>query len=305
MNIKNIVLSVKYVDFVNKIDNLIYELLYSKTNGYILKNSKEALDEAQNVINKFDYEAFKIRKTVNYKDADLIIENKRKNLVKTVGKYYKKQIIIWADEVFENLIQNCILSISLNEENFSDILNRAYEAVVWYSNIKNLSEDETKLIARELENKIINVINSSDNDYLPKKTPKQSDFKVFLNLLDMIIDNKEEFLNYDLAQQSLLLSNDDLNYFLKIQNDLNTYKRTQILDDLMLIKTSISVGQIRSDSDKYLFIKQIQDDFTCFSVINQNKITEQDKTSIVKRRLELFNDKKTKNQEYFRSLIAS
>ena len=57
---EEIINSIKYYDFINKTNEILYQLLYSSENGFLGLSSENAILEAQNYIDKFDYEISKL-----------------------------------------------------------------------------------------------------------------------------------------------------------------------------------------------------------------------------------------------------
>ena len=101
MNIQDIINTTSYVEIVNKLDNLINDLLYSKDSGYINLTSKDALDNAQKVIDKFNYETDKISKDSVVDNIGSILSSKKEELIAEVRKHYEKEIRNWAYNIFE------------------------------------------------------------------------------------------------------------------------------------------------------------------------------------------------------------
>ena len=62
MLVQNIIKSTRYIDTINKLDNLLNELLYSQESGYIYMSSKDIINNAPIIIEKFNHQADKITK---------------------------------------------------------------------------------------------------------------------------------------------------------------------------------------------------------------------------------------------------
>ena len=84
----NLAKNIKKVEFINNLDNLINELLYSKNNGYINLSSKEAVDGAIEVIEQFDNEVLKLCDEVDFENLDEIIQEKKNELIYQIKKHY-------------------------------------------------------------------------------------------------------------------------------------------------------------------------------------------------------------------------
>ena len=109
--------TINYIDIVNKFDNLINELLYSKNSGFINLKAKNALSARENVLLNYSYEADKIAHNYNYLNIENLIKQKRSELIYQINKHLESELVNWAQEVFLETINNCILKISLNKDN--------------------------------------------------------------------------------------------------------------------------------------------------------------------------------------------
>ena len=90
MDISNVVESVKFLDFVNNIDSLVYELLYAQ-DGYMSYSSKDAIESVQEFIDKFDSQSEKFKQDVSINQACEVISEKRGVFLSLIEKHYKKQ----------------------------------------------------------------------------------------------------------------------------------------------------------------------------------------------------------------------
>lgn len=307
MEIRNILESTSYLEFINELDELVYNLLYSPEGGYTLLNSKEAVEAAQGVIEKFNNEAVKILKKVNFKNAQDIVEDKKQELLTLINKHYKKQALIWAEAVYSDMIENCLLSISINKdnkENIDKMYNRALCAISWLKEVRGLSELEQKGLIEKFNDDFAQALYSKDEDYLPNQSPKKSDALLFLEIRSLIINNEERFLGLDLNEYSQCLNEEDLKFFNRLKAEINTYKKVSIKDEINLIDSAIELLNLQNDNEKYEFIKEVDSDFTLF-FINNKKLVEEDKISLIKKRINLFKDMLKNQKTYYKKLLTS
>lgn len=307
MEIRNILESTSYLEFINQLDDLVYDLLYSSDGGYTLLNSKEAIEKANGVIEKFNNETAKILKRVEFKNAQLILNDKKQELLALVKKHYQKEAIVWADAVYADMIENCLLCISINKDNkeaVDKMYNRALCAISWIKEVKALSTEEQNMLIEKFNDDFANALYSNDEEYLPNQNPKKSDALLFLEIRDLILNNEERFTGLDLSQYSHCLSLEDIKQFNKIKNELNTYKKTSIKDEINLIDSAIEILKLQDNEQKYQFIKQIENDFNFF-FINNKKLLEEDKIKLIKKRINLFQDLKNNQKSYYKKLLTS
>ena len=266
----NLAKSIRNVEFINNLDNLINELLYSKEKGYVNLTSKEAIDEAMNVIEEFDNDVLKLCDDVDIKNLDEIIQEKKNELIYQIKKHYYSQVAIWADEVYKNIITNTTLAISINKANktYTDkVYNRGLCAISWYCGMMNIDKKEQTNLIKNYNEKIIKALNSKDSDYIQQETKTKTNPKYFLELRNLILSNEEKFLNLKLDTNNKL-SKEDITYFKKIQSELNTYKKNYIKDTIMLINSGIECLKLKNEEQIVEFIKQVENDFRYY--ISQN-----------------------------------
>ncbi len=295
MQTKQVIENICYIDTINKLDNLINELLYSQDEGYINMTSSNAVKNAQNTINKFNYESDKIIKESNITISSDLIKIKKNELTEAVKKHCSKEVITWAQEVFEESCENLLLKLSINRddiENSQKIYCDMHNLINWISEVENYSEEEKSAILKEIDLKIQKILNSKDEDYTPKASPEDSDENIFMELFDSIISGK--FEDIDLNNYKLKLSKNDTAYFQNLQNRLKINK-TSVMDEIYLVNYALESANIKNNSDKCKFIKEVADDF---SQIKNN--STDDKTKTIKRRIELFKNK----EGYFKKLLG-
>ena len=140
MDVKNVLASVSYLDFVNKINALANELMYGANGGYINLKSKDAIISAKTVLEKFSANSSKLRKEIDSQSADKLIQAKKEDLAKLVKKHYDSQIPVWIDEVFEQLSDNLLFEVSINKQKANAIYNDLICAINWYCDIKKLDK---------------------------------------------------------------------------------------------------------------------------------------------------------------------
>ncbi len=299
--------STSYLEFINELDNLVYELLYSQNGGYINLDSKDAVVEAKNIIEKFSYEASKIRKKVDFENADSIVKDKHKELLNQVEKHYNKEAIQWADNVYQDMIENCLMGVSINKEDKEStdkLYNRGLCAISWIKDVKNLNDEEQKKLVDGFNSEFFDNLYSNEEEYIPNRAPDQSNCTIFLEIRNLITEDENHFLTLDLSEFSSVLTQKDILYFSGIQKELATYKKTSQKDELFLIDSAMEILNLKNNEDKYSFVQQINDDFLLF-MTNNKKIEEKDKITLVKRRIGLFGDKISKETKYYKKLLTS
>ena len=294
---QNIINSVGFVEVINKIDNLINELLYSENSGFINLTSKDALDNSQKVLEKFNFEADKILKESSFSSLSEIINEKKEELLYQIQKHCTKEVQIWVDEVFNNMVDNCLLNISINVDN-KELLeknkNRIFSAIDWLSKIKNYSREEKNKLISSLNNKLKKALNSKDIDFVEKDNPYNSDFKLYFDLRNLIATNTKKFSELDFNDFKLKLSAKDILYFQKIQTRLNSNK-TSVLDEIKLVDYAIKSLNLTDENKKYELINNIQDDFNLIKDNNYQEMIEK-----VKNRIEKFRNE----QDYYKKLLG-
>ncbi len=303
----NILLSTCYLEFVNNIDGLIYNLLYDENTGYTNLSSKQAVVEAQKVIEKFDYEAQKSAQMSKFNESESIIAEKRKELESFINEYSSREMIVWAQEVFEENIDNSLFSAQIYKnkpEEIKKIFYKAINTIEWISDIKNLPMKTKETYINNLKSKIQKIIAQNDEDYLPKGFPLESDIKLFCKLRNDFLKN--EFKEEDLKNSTDKLSKEDFNYIKRLNNDYNGYLKSSVTDEILLVNSAISLMKLKDEKEKYKFIKEVDGDITIFLSKNK-KIDEKEKIELIKRRMKLFESslKYEETSEYFKKLLTS
>ncbi len=300
---KNALNSVACVEFVNKIDSLANELLFSQ-NGFIYLKSKNAFISRQFFIDKFLYEANKLKNELNFSDSNNYIATVKKRFEVILNKHCSSQFYIWAYDVFDEFVENSLFSLSLNKKNVDFIRLKLSNALDWFASVVKLNDDKKTIIKKQIENKLSSTLNSSDMDYYPKQIEDITNPNDFIKIWELICDDISNVANIDLLSDEFKLSQDDVKYFQNFQNKLNGHKRTSLCDEIMLINTAIEYLKIADNADKYEFIKSLNNDF--INHLEANKIlNEEDKIKLVKRRISLFSDKKSDTSNYYKKLISS
>ncbi len=304
----NLAKNIKKVEFINNLDNLINELMYSKNNGYINLSSKEAVDGAIEVIEQFDNEVLKLCDEVDFENLDEIIQEKKNELIYQIKKHYYSQVTIWANEVYENIINNALLSISVNKTNKSyidKIYNRGLCAISWYCGVINLNKKEQTNLIKDFNEQITKALNSKDSDFIQQELKTKTNSKYFLELRKLILNDEDKFLSLKLDTTDKL-SKEDIVYFKKIQTELNTYKKNFIKDTIILINSAIESLNLKDENKTVDFIKQVENDFRYY--ISQNsKLEFENQIELIKKRMQIFQEFNLKNQKgnYFKKLINS
>ncbi len=304
----NLAKSIRNVEFINNLDNLINELLYSREKGYINLNSKEAIDEAINVIEEFDNDVLKLCDDIDIENLDDIIQEKKNELIYQIKKHYYSQVTIWANEVYKNIIDNTTLAVSLNKtnKNYTDkVYNRGLCAISWYCGMMNLEKKEQTNLIKDYNEKILKALNSKNSDYIQQELKIKTNSGYFLELRSLILNNEEKFLNLKLDTTNKL-SKEDITYFKKIQTDLNTYKKNYIKDTIMLVNSGVESLNLKDENQTVDFIKQVENDFRYY--ISQNsKLDIETQAELVKKRIQIFKSSNMKNTKsnYFKNLINS
>ena len=299
----NIISSISRVDFINKINLLIQDLLYSPENGYILLKSKDAIDGFSKVVEKYNYESSKISKESGFAKADEFIKLKEKDLMLAIQKHYDSQVLVWIDEVFDVAIDNLLLDLSLDKTRKDEIYNHVYALIDWAVEVKNLSINERNKIIEEVKKEFETVLNAKSCDLIALNNPKKSDCKEFIEVWNSI-KNVDDFLNLNLDDFNSKLSKEDISYFQNLKNQLSGFQKIAILDEIDLVNTSIEIAKIQTDDKKYDFISQINRDFAFHLKQNKN-LNEEEKIKLIKRRIKLFCDENENCKMYYKQLITS
>ena len=301
---QNVLSSINYLEFINNVNSAINELLYSPDNGYVYQKSKDAIENFEKTIEKFEYKVSKIIKKYNFNDSQKFINFKKNDLIQIMKKHYNEQIPIWANEVFDVLVDNFMFKLSVDKEQPDIIWKHILQAIDWVSSVKSMDDDSKKLLISEIRKEFIENLNLKSSDFIQKNNPEKSNIAEFFRLWNMILENEEEFKNLDFSQFNSKLSNLDIKYFENIKTKLKTYKKTAQIDEINLIKSAIELLQLNDDNLKYEFISKVNDDFLNAIECNKN-LLEQDKITIIKRRIALFQDSENKTLDYFKKLIIS
>lgn len=304
MTIKNLVASISYLEFINNITSLFNKLLYNNQDGYLYTKSKKAIVGACDVVRKFNYEAQKILSSFSYSDDNEFISKKRNELIFKIQQHYNSELLNWADDIFDEFIDNLFLDLSLNKDKSQNLYNSMISAINWIADIKNFDKIQYLSIVDKLNCKFNSVLQKNDSDYLPDTATAKTKCSDFLSFWYLILDDTDKFLEIDFSQEFDKLNQEDIYYFKSAQNNLVGAKRVCFIDELFLIKTALDEISVKNDVDKYNFIKQINADFNIYS--QQNKqINEDDKVKLAKRRIAIFKDSNSKEKNYFKKLLTS
>ena len=298
MKIKDIILSSNYLDVINKIDSLIFEITYGE-NGYLALTSKGALEEYSKVVEKYKYEIEKITKYKDIKILEEVIKSKEEYFFNLLKEHYNKQAIIWAQDVYDDLITNAKISISLNKDdtrNFIECLNIGKKATTWICQIKNLSlKDEEKIFEKFL-NDCKATMNSQDSDFIPKIKHVKTSPEIFMEFFNLASSKPDEFILANLLDKNDVISKEDLAILNKIREKLKTQKRTLQIDELKMINCAIDLISLKKNEEKY--------DFSNNQLKNQ-EISEEEKIKILKRRMQIFSENTKNKNNYYVNLLTT
>ncbi len=301
MEINNIIDSINHVEFLNKIDNLIFKLLFDEKEGYYNLRSKEAIEENEYYIEKFNQETENLLSDYKVADVTNLINEKRNEYILKLKEHFFRQSDIWADEVYLNLIENCIFmaKINKNDKNALDkIYHRGLSAISWISSIKNFEQKSKQNILDTFQNDFLKAVNSKEENLNNKQT--KTDFTTFLKLYFMPYENEEEFLKTELSDFQDKLNEKDITFLSTIKNKFSTYKKNEIKDEIALIFAAIEISKQKEEKSKYNFINEINNDFKAFYTQNK-KLDENDKITLVKKRIEVF---KNSAEKYYKKTLS-
>lgn len=301
MDTKSIVASITCLDFVNKINSLCNDLLYSPNDGYIYTKSVQAINLRDKVLETYSFESNKLLAEFGFSDENDLIQKKKEELQKVIDKHYRLQLPIWAKEVFDELIEHNFFELSINKTKANEIYNSINSAILWLANIKKMPEADILDVKNKYDKKFNQILNSSDDDYIPDMTVKKTNVDTFLNLWDLLLKNYDDFIGYNFDNDKDELSDDDYKYFTYLKNRLITYKKNEILDEVLLIESAVNKLEL-AKQQKYDFIKAINNDFLC-SLEKNKTLQENDKIQLIKRRILLFKDSINNETKYFDKLI--
>ncbi|MBR6298115.1 MAG: hypothetical protein IKR34_02605, partial [Candidatus Gastranaerophilales bacterium] len=208
----SIIESANFFEFANSLDDLILEILYDSNKGYINTISKEAITQAQDKINYFDENTFKLIEEYKISNAENLIKEKRETLLSVIRKHYQEQALIWCDEIYRSCIENCKTLIAINRDN-QEIVDKNFQKALalinWISNIKNLNQEEQNILLEGFNRELDEIIKSNKYDVLQNRI--KSDEKTFVELYEKV--KTEEFLELNLLNYEEKLSKEDFEYF--------------------------------------------------------------------------------------------
>lgn len=303
MDFKQIIESIRHLEFINNLDNSINKLLYSADFGYINFTSKEALLNFEKYISKFDSECEKISSNTRTPNKDKIIEIKKKEYLTQIKKHFETQTLNWAQEIYQNRIENCLFQAAINKTNqakLDEIYSNALCAISWIVEVNFLDEANKKTLIDNFNLEFEFALKSNDSNLLAEPNPKTSSFKRFMELFNLIQKDSGEFLNHNLDFENSFLTKEDLASFKQKQADLLTFKKTNVLDEISLINFALENLNLKKDEQKYQFIKEVENDFNLF-ISNNKKLDETNKIEIIKRRMNLFYKKD--KQDYYKKVL--
>lgn len=301
--------SINYVEYSNKIEKILFEFLYSTQNGYTNLKSKNAIENVQKYLEKFDLELDKLNNQYQIKNNDKLAFNIRKDYIRELKKHYEKSVEEWLDVTFEEKIENILFKVSLNKNNLT-IIDSSYNKLLcligWYSKAKEYNLDEEKMLISKINKKFKNALRENFKNLLPKQNPQNSNENVYFKLRHVLRNSKDDFLKLDVNDFVEELTKEDLSYFniakqLVLNNDIG-----RLYDEIDLIDASFEIAQIKDEKEKYNFLKQIKNDFKNFK--NENKtLKEEDKVQIIKRRIAILKEGKSSknNCKYFKTILST
>ena len=301
---KNIVASLTTLELINKISSAANDLLYSSDYGFLNLTSKNAIDNRNKILEKYDYEVSKIQTKSSVSLSAQILSSKKKEFISKIEAHCNKELFVWIDEEYSKFLDNSYFELSIDKNNAEIIFYRLIQALNWYSNIKKLSKEEYNSCLLQIQTRFEKVLNSKDEDFITKNEAKKSNVDEFLSFWLMILENKDKFLEVDFSLDEIMLSNADVALFQSIKNQLATKSAQKILDEILLINSALEVLNLAKNDEKYELIMQLLYDLR-FGDKDKQEVSEEEKISTIKRRLSLFKDKNKASKEYFKKLIIS
>jgi translation elongation factor EF-G len=301
----NLIKDVLNIEFLNKIDNIIFELLYSANSGYITLNSKKAVENGQKYIEKLEKEIEKISQKYDIKNLKNIITQKQNEYIVQIKKHWQEELNIWIDEEFEKLISNIVFYGELNKNN-AKLRENYYlfgiNSIKWYCSTMNLEDSKCKnlienFIIRFNDNKKI----QSDETNSPLEI--KTDYKTFISIWSALIDNKNTFADYDLNSYANKLAPNDIVYFKEIQKELLSENKYDVLCEKNMIYFALNKIESNNDREKYDFIKNTEHKLN--SLKKKKDYSEEEKLKIIRKNISLFKSLKNERykKEFFESII--
>ena len=289
--------SVSYLNFINQINAIAKELLYG-LNGYCYLKSVNAINLKNSTIEKFKFEANKIKNSLNFSDSSNYIDLKFNDFINIVQKHYDNELLVWAQDVFDELSQNYLFEVSLDKSKAKEIYTSLLNLILWLAKIKKLSKTQVLQMQNKYKTLFEESLNSDDFSYIYQNKELKTEPDDFLNLWNLILNDYKEFIQIDFKENAQILSFEDVKYFENIKSKLKTYKKQEILDEILLISSAFGYFKINNNSEKFDLIKALNNDFILFLEKNKS-IEEKDKINLIKRRITLFKERKNKSCSYF------
>lgn len=300
---ENYILSIGYIELINEIDDLINKLLYSSKEGYINLSSKKAICEANNYLKKFDNQICNLENKFSIENFKEIITKKRNHFKRKIEEKYIKELKVWAFQVFKKNLDNCLLKANIEKENsalYENYFLEGLQVIEWYGNLIHLSQKDCVQIKEKFKKEFINSINSKD-EFLTQ-TEIETEPKTYLTIRNNIINNEDLFLKTDFDDLNLKLNQNDRQYFKFVKNELKSYRKNKIKDEIIMINSLLNKYAIKNDT--YCLIKEIENDLIDFKKENKN-IKDEDLIKLITRRIEIFKSKNFDNCEFFLNLVIS
>jgi len=288
MNFEKIAKSVFFFEFLNKIDNLTHELLYAEKDGFYCLKNRDAIENAEIYLARFEDEFAKISAEFEIGDVDEIYSEKREDFLRKIDCHYNREFQNWIDNVYSESISNCLKEIEKVKEDRNLVLKyvkRAYLSIDWLCSIKKYDDNEKIEIIKKLKDDLREIFLQEEKEYSNEILAK-SDTVEYLKIRKLILDDFEKFMQFDFEQLKGKLTTKDINKISILRNGLNTTRKTLLLDEIKLIDSAIKILNLKNTNEQYEFINDIENDFSVYLAENK-KINDEDKINIVKKRISI------------------
>jgi len=296
------IVNILHLDFVNKIDEVIFDSLFSSGRGYFNLKSINAIENYQSYLDNFDNEVQKIINELNkssilsdkIENEDEIIDSKQKYFKKMLDNHLNSQVHIWAQDVFNDTIENILFKVSLNKnvpEIREKLYSKAISAISWISSLEKLDEQDQKATTEYFNKRYIAAIRSDFGEYIPKQNSLTTDADKYISLIKMYRFDKDEFIKYNLDEETEKFSINDLNYLKTLQKNALQYKNILFDDEIDLFFSAVEVLNLKNNKEKIEFLTQLKCDFQNSKKKNEN-CSEKEKIELAKRRIEIFRETK-------------